>query len=367
MQLFSWKHLSKNLITIKKLIPFKVLITLFFISVFCIALATNATNDIKNTSLPKYEVLINNINPLNISNISSSNLIYSDITMNSSLAYTVSENTLEKTEQIFMPYTEGFIKLETYEQLMSPIRKVTHNFPTTFHDYDIFDNYAIVSFSGGLESVYIINLATNVATPVFFKEEDNLGKMYVSYASQIGSSTVVLAYEANAYNAFVYIIDLETATVTKSTRIQTSTYARFQKHFSLLSNGLCYFMNKSSVDIYNPFTDEHSTTPIPFSPNRILSDGTTMYAIEEAYGLLNLFNLMDSSSVSLTLPSNTYEIIDLFIDGNNLFLALFDPSGTRFINYYCIYDLSSAKWLYCMGLEHFPSYALTTIQPTYNN
>ena len=289
-------------------------------------------------------------------------LFYSDIQYKYIRGYDWYSGTLTPQQKNYVPYTEGFIEKTLYTRLIDAIMAVSPQAAPYFHDYYLEDTFAAVAYSGGLENIYLVDLQTDIAYPLTYLPEDNLGFMYVSHMRRVGDTLIILGGEANAYTSLIYTISLQTGEVLHAKRLATPLTALYKEDFAILSSGTCAFTGESSVLLYNPFTDTTSEVPFDTSPSRLLNYDDTLLVISEEVGQLTLWQLEDTLPLTLTLPLPDYRIVDMLIEDDLLVVALFDPADAHYHNYLSVYDLDTGSWLYCLGLVAPTNQALLFLQ-----
>lgn len=289
-------------------------------------------------------------------------LFYSDINYKHISAFTLEDSNLISDNLTYTPYTEGFIPTH-FHQYMYALLEESFVPPTdSFHDYYADEELGVIAFSGDLNGIYIIDWSSKVVAPLRFDDDSNLGSMYVSHITRVDNTLVILGGEANQLASLVYTVDIPTKTVQTAKRILNDDAVRYEDDFALLSSGICLFAAQGGVQIYNPFTDTETFIPLTFDTTHVLAyeeEGIVLCQTEE--GLHLRTSTLDTL---LPLPALDARIVDLYAKDGYLYLALFDAQGSRFTNYLSIYDLTSGKWMYALGLEPVKKQALLFIEPT---
>lgn len=288
-------------------------------------------------------------------------LFFSDISLKKPISYRLSEDVLMPLDDVYVPYTEGFINRTLYEKIYSIFNQYNPSIPSNFHDYYLYNDLAVVAFTGGLENIYLIDLPSSVVFPLLFEESENLGDMYVSHMQVVEDKLIILGGEAHSYSSLIYTVDFKTGEVLSSKRLPTHPSALYEEDFAILSSGECIFVAGNTLKRYNPFSDTTTTMPLPFESTRVLAYEDTGLVFGESEGRLEVLSLDGNIHTTLKMPVIDYRIVDLIAQDQFLYMALFDPAATRYPNYFSIYNLKTGEWLYALGIESLQNQALLFI------
>jgi hypothetical protein len=315
-----------------------------------------------------YELLLSNLPDAAGFNMT---LFYSDAALSSPKGYAVSEKGVSPLKTTFKSFTEGFLPSPQHKRVLSAIngfRKDLQEPPLTyFHDYYEDTSSIIVSFTGGLEAIYILDKQDLKVKKLVFLPEDNLGNMYVSHIKLIGDTFVLLGGKVNAYEAFIYQIDALSLRVKKAVQIPTHPSAISHPHYTLDSMGNAIFINDDKL-LVMPFPlDEPFYIPLPFTSQYVFSSNSQIIALSFTKDKL-LYALFDQKlklvqDGSLPLPNENVILVNGFLQENNLQLILYDPAHRVYRNYLTLYNLKTEKLLYCLALHTYKGKALLDGSP----
>lgn len=311
----------------------------------------------------RYDILLNNLKASEDFKIT---LFYSDISMQVINGFEVSRDTLTSSTTRFTSYTEGFLPLKDAQYLL----RLINTFRKTqglserfyFHDYYEEHNLAIVAFTGSLEDIYIVDKTNGLVSPLHALKSQNLGSMYVSHIKRLGDTFILIGGEVNAYNAFVYTIDAADYTVIDAKKLPTHPSAISEAHYAINSLGHAVFIGGNGIDILPYQASDALFKPLPFEAQYVFSSDsqTIVLSLKEAtlhYALLDE-NLDRVRLGSLPLFSKNTDLVKAFLKDERLYLVSYTPSTNGYINYVTLYDLSTNKIIYCMGLRPYPNAAL---------
>lgn len=294
------------------------------------------------------------------------NIFYSDVTMRTISGFEVSKNRITPLKANFKSFTEGFLASRDYNRILSLINLFRQNRGAAplnyFHDYYEDSSLIIVSFTGGLENIYVIDKQSFQVSKLHYEETDNLGKMYVSHIRRIADSLVLLGGEANAYNAFIYQIDIPTLSVKKAAKIATHPRAVHEEHYTIDASLNAVFINGTKLQVLSYKTGKLFDISLPFETDYVFSDDSRTIALSLNTSSLDyaLFdsNLSLSHSGKLSLPSKNVVLVDAFLKDNYFYLISYDGSSNLYKNYISCYDLLKDKFIYCVGIRQYRNRAL---------
>ena len=299
----------------------------------------------------KHETLVNTLKKdfkLNF------DLYYADINMLDIDVYNFNGKKLKKSFDSYASYTEGFIprsKSTTYLELINNFRKAQNLPPKNyFHDFYEDETRVIISFTGSLADIYIIDKATNTVSPLNYSTKDNLGEMYVSHIKPYGNKLIILAGKANAYASFIYEVSLDSYTILDSINLPTSPDATQDVHYGITSNGQCIFINGSKLKIYDIDTHAYHFVDLPFHANviKVIDNQILVLSVEDdklLYSILNE-NLEPLYTNTLTSPIPSFKLVDFGLVNNYLYLASYDPNNAVYPNYITLYT-DQGEMAYC--------------------
>ncbi len=311
----------------------------------------------------RYDVLLNHLDKTSDFKMQ---IFYSDISTNTIKGFEVSKNNVLPTKMRFKSYTEGFLPSKNMARILSTINafRKDHEKPplTYFHDYYEDTDLMIISFTGGLENIYIIDKQTWQVSTLQFDPSDNLGNMYVSHIKRIDDSFVLIGGEVNAYNAFIYTVDAASYSVTQVTRLPTHSSAVYEEHYTIDSRGNALFINNLGIDILTYQANQLSYKPLPFAVQYIFSNTSSTIALSLADDTAHYALFDESLNTSrlgrLTMPRANIVLVDAFLNDSILYMISYDPTSKRYSNYITLYDLTQDKLIYCLGLYPYPNLAL---------
>lgn len=298
------------------------------------------------------EIIINTQNSFDFTD---SYMLYSNINSSKIKGYPLSPSLSNPLTPDFVPYSEGFIPLSVYKQYKKIFQASNEDFSMMFQDYYEMDHFIYFAFPGDLTSFRVLDRTTNKIKPLIIEDTIMLSPMYVSHMQQVNDQLIILAGQAQSYNALIYTVDLPSLKVTNFKVLPTHPTALNGQHFTLTSDGMALFIADNQVQVYNPFIDKEFFIPIPFTATGIISESSHTVVYGEKDGVVSMSVLdhtFDPSALyTLELPAPSCKIIDLKIIGNTLFIATVDPLGVRFANYISGYDLSTSQLTYCLGVQ----------------
>lgn len=310
-----------------------------------------------------YDVLLNVPSDISDFNI---NLFYSDITMNATQGFKISKKTVSRLKADFKSYTEGFLPSVQYNTILSAIntfRKQLGESPLTyFHDYYEDKSLMIVSFTGGLENIYIIDKKSLKVRRLQYAKPDNLGNMYVSHLRRIDDTFVLLGGEVNSYHAFVYEIDADTFMVKSAVRLSTHPTAIREEHYTLDALGNAIFIGGNKLQVFSYKTHNFFDIPLNFNAHYVLSDKDKRIVLSLNIDSIHYALLDNSLRLSqignLSLPSTNTTLVKAFLKDNYLYLISYDNMNKLYKNHITCYNLLTNKMTYCLGLHQYGKRAL---------
>lgn len=306
------------------------------------------------------------LNTLNETDAFKLTLFYSDVSMNKIEGFEASKNNIAHLNLRFQSYTEGFLPRSHTKNILSSINTFRksrgENLLTYFHDYYEDDDWMIISFTGGLESIYFIDKETWVVSLLHYAEGDNLGKMYVSHIRRIADTFVLIGGQVNAYSAFVYTIDAKTHSVIKAKSLDTHTSAISEEHYTIDAQGNAVFISGNGMDILAYQSKTSAYQPLPFEAHYVFSSGVATFVLSLNTEILHyalLDNKLGLSHIgTLPLPNKNVIIVDAYLKDNYLYMLSFDPTHKLYRNYVTVYNIDSDKLIYCLALHQYKSLAL---------
>lgn len=315
----------------------------------------------------KHEIIINSIpedTPIAL------NLYYADINMLDIDAYNFNGNTFKKIHKPYTSYTEGFIPRSeslTYLELINNYRKLQKLPPKNyFHDFYEDENRIIISFTGSLSDIYIIDKIAKTVSPLTYNAEDNLGDMYVSHIKPYGDTLIILAGKANAYTSFIYQVSLDTYSTLSSISLPTSPDAIQDIHYGITQSGKCIFINGSKLKIYDVDTASYHFMQLPFYATaiKVVGDKTLVLSLEDTklqYVLLNsALELTHSNTLESPVPA--FKLVDFGLINNYIYLVTYDPSNTLYPNYITLYT-AEGEMVYSTRIGGYKDKALLEVTP----
>jgi len=310
-----------------------------------------------------YDILLNTLKNTSDFNI---NIFYSDVTMHAIRGFEVSKNKITPLKANFKSYTEGFLASHDYNRILSQInlfRKDHGAAPLNyFHDYYEDASCIIISFTGGLEKIYVIDKQTFKVSQLHYNQKDNLGEMYVSHIRREGDSLMLLGGQVNAYNGFIYQIDSSTLRVKKAAKIATHPSAIHKEHYTIDASLNAVFINGPQLKVLSYKTGELIYIPLPFEADYVFSDDSKTIVLFLNTSTINyaLFdgNLSRSHLGEIALPNKNVILVDAFLKNNHLYLITYDSANRLYKNYISCYDLLSDKLISCLGIHQYENLAL---------
>ncbi len=294
------------------------------------------------------------------------NLFYSDIRMRNIQGFKASRSHITPLHSSLQSYTEGFLPSHDVQRILTLVngfRKTQGKPPLSyFHDYYEDDALIIVSFTGGLENIYVISKTTWEVSPLRYNEQDNLGEMYVSHIKRIEDVFVLAGGRVSDYSAYIYTIDAFSYTVLTGTNIPTHPSAISDQHYTIDAAGNVLFIGGTSLDILPYASKTPINMPLLLEAQYIFSNVEDSVCLSLGadslhYVLINS-KLEIKKSGTLPLPNTDVLLIDAFIKNKHLYLITFDPSHKLYRNSIALYDLDTNKLIYCLGLYAYKDLAL---------
>lgn len=293
-------------------------------------------------------------------------LYYADISAKKILPYTLLDNKLTLSSEKMISFTEGFLPRDAYNFYMAILKQFTASqnivLPKYFHDFYEDENLVVISFGGELKDIYIIEKSNLRVHPLTYPESLNMGSMYVSHIQVVDDYLIILAGEAEAYNALIYTVYLPTFDVVDAIRLPTHASAIAASHYTLTPEGKCVFINGNGLKVYDTLASSYKLIPLGFQVSSVVNYKNSVLALgtsSEAFHYARLdsdYNI--TTTGKLTPPTPSITIVDALIHEDNLYITSYDPSYKRYANYLSIYNLQNNELLYCLGITPNKPYAL---------
>lgn len=293
-------------------------------------------------------------------------LYYADLSGKKVRSYIPTHKGLNAETKKSISYTEGFMPQSTYTfyyELLENFTQENHlPLPTALHQFYEDEDLVVLAFSGTLKDLYIIEKDTGRVHPLSYSKTLDLGAMYVSHIQKVDTTLLILAGEQESYSALLYKVHLPTFEVVDAIKIPTHPSALSQLHYTLTSSGEAIFINGNMLKAYDTFADTYRFIPLDYTASAVIPTTEGIISLGQFKELLyyTLFdtNLTPIKHNTLTLPSPTSAPVTMLYQDQLLYIASFDPQGTRYTNYLTIYDITTGEMLYSLGLKHFATYAL---------
>lgn len=306
------------------------------------------------------------LNQLTSKEIAPLDLFYSTIDLQRTEGFRVTTKGLSPLVDSFSSYTEGFITDKKFNETLNAINtyRQTQGLSSisSFYDYYEDPDYIIISLSGGLENIYLINPTTHKVHQPSFEENDNLGPMYVSHIRRVGNTYLILGGAFNLNRSYVYEMNAQTLRIEKASLIDTHPSAIHKEHYTLDSNGNALFINGQSLLVLPPDTTQAIALPLPFEPHAVFSDDSKVitFSLNTDTADYALFN-SDLDRVltgSLPLPNLGVSLVTAFLKNEILYMITFDNHHPLYKNYIMLYNLETNKPIYCLALKGHADLAL---------
>lgn len=293
-------------------------------------------------------------------------LYYSDISGKKIKPYRLYNNNVTPLENKYIAYTEGFLPKSKYSFYMNILSEFANSqgisLPSSLHDFYEDDRFVVMSFSGNLDDIYVIEKNNLRVHTLSYKEQLDLGPMYISHVQVVDDLLILLGGEANSYNAFVYKVYLPTFEVVDAIRLAVHPSAISDKHFTLTSDGQAAFINGTNLKVYDILEDTYQLIFLDLEATDVISINNTLIALGNSSSGTS-YSVIDTTQDSiitqtLTLPATTCQVVKLLADSNYLYIISYDPQYKRFMNYLSIYEISTGNLVYTLGLTSHQPYAL---------
>ena len=277
----------------------------------------------------------------------------------------------------YTSFTEGFIPSALNETLLACVnqfRSLQKLAPISYYyHYAETDHYYFLSLSDGLDTLYIINKRTHeVYTPSLSSSCKNTSdkiaahmdeKQYVYDVKEGIDTFYVLTAKANSYAAYLYHFDKQTFTLTGFKKISPSCLAVYPHHYALSSNGTSFFISEDGIQVESLITSYE--IPLSYPPTHLYYEEGQLYALGLSDQTLD-YTLFDNQlnplqTDSLSLPNSKVSLISAFLSDALLYTITYDATHPVYGHYLTLYDLSTGKIVYCMGLKRHSSLALLDV------
>lgn len=293
-------------------------------------------------------------------------LYYSDVSAKKILPYTLQGNKLVLSKEKMIAFTEGFLPKDKYDFYMDILQKFAApqniTLPKYFHDFYEDEELVVISFSGELKDIYIIEKNNLRVHPLNYSEPLDLGPMYVSYIQVVNDYLIILAGEANAYNALIYKVYLPTFGVVDAVRLSTHPSAIEDKHYTITTEGKCVFIHGNGLKVYDALESTYKLVNLDFTVTGVINYQNSVLALGEStnhfkYALLDEnYNLIATGELTPPAPNST--IVESFTADDYLYIMSYDANYRRYANYVSVYKLLSNELIYTLGIGPNKPYAL---------
>lgn len=304
-------------------------------------------------------------------------MIYGSTDLQNIQIYDVTPEQFKIHETPYTSFTEGFMPRALNETLLAYVnqfRNLQKLAPISYYyHYKETDHYYFLSLSDGLDTLYIIDKHTlKVYTPSLSNSYKNTSdeilvhmteKQYVYDVKESLDALYVLTAKANSYAAYLYRFDKQTFTLTDFKKISPSCLAVSPHHYALSSNGTAFFIAEDSIQVESLTTSYK--IPLSYTPTHLYYGEEQLYALGLSnqsldYTLFdNLLNPLQTGSLSL--PNSRVSLISTFLNDALLYTVTYDATHPVYSNYLTLYDLSTGKIVYCMGLKRYSDLALLDV------
>ena len=311
-----------------------------------------------SSTLIETSVIINNL-----SNTSFHlQMIYGSMDLQTIKAYDVIPTELTLNQTLYTSFTKGFISSSLNETLLEHVnqfRYLHHLKPITYYyDFSETEQYYFISLSDGLDTLYRIDKQTYEVRTPYQNLSDEAShvmhqKQYVYHIQEDFNALYILAAESNSYTAYLYRLDKKTLELIDFQKITPSSLAVYPDHYALASNGMAFFIEEEGLQVESLDDSYHLT--LPFSPTHIYFQEGQLYVLGVAEQVLNYVLLDHTLTVSkkgtLSLPNPNIHLLTTWLSDSILYTITYDPNHLLYGNYVTLYDLTTQKILYCMGLK----------------
>lgn len=293
-------------------------------------------------------------------------LYYSDISGKKIKPYKLYKDNVIPLKDKYITYTEGFLpksKYSFYMNVLSDFASVQGiSLPSSLHDFYENDDLVVMSFSGNLDDIYVIDKNNLRVHSLSYKEQLDLGPMYISHVQVVDDLLILLGGEANSYNVFIYKVYLPTFEVIDAIRLTAHPSVIEDKHFALTANGQAAFINGTNLKVYDILEDTYKLIFLEFEATHVTSINNTLIVLGNSSSGIS-YSVIDNTqepiiTQTLTLPATTCQVVKLLADSNYLYIISYDPQYKRFMNYLSIYEISTGNLVYTLGLTSHQPYAL---------
>ena len=293
-------------------------------------------------------------------------VFYSDIGQRFTKGFQITKQTVQTLPDRFKGYTEGFLSAKKHHQILFAVnkfRKAQGQVPLScFHDFYEDPSFYILSFTGGLENIYVIDKKNFKVSTLKYAAADNLGAMYVSHIRKVQDHLVLIGGEVNAYHAFIYTIDASSLTVKQAVKITTHPSAIHEEHYTIDAMGHAVFINGKGLQFLPFLRQKTAELPLPFEAHSLLSDNEKTIALSLTSSSVKYALFSSTLQISrlgeLALPNKNLILVDAFLSGRYLYLITYDGANKLYRNYISSYDLATDQMTYCRGIYQYKNFAL---------
>lgn len=336
----------------KKIYFTPLIFSLILLSVLLLSKTPSLSSDVILDNLPNH--------------ITMPHLYYSNISGSKIFSYTLHNNHLKPSHKKMVTFTEGILPQNKHTFYMNLLYDFVASqdttLPAVFHDYYEDEKFIVISFSGDLSDIYIIEKASLRVHPLSYNGAFNLGPMYVSHVQVIGNHLIILAGEKESYTALIYDVYLPTFEVVDAVRLSTHPSALEDTHYTLTTSGTCVFINGSTLKAYDTLQDTYTLLPLDYIATAVINYDNGFIALGQSDELLHytLFNIDNAPTRSgtLILPTANSLLVDVLPTEDYLYVISFDPNYRRYANYLTVYDFQTNSLVYSLGIKANLPYAL---------
>ena len=294
-------------------------------------------------------------------------LLYSDLTASQIETYGMQSSSIELLETPYSSFTEGFIETEKNTLLLETVnqyRSVKGQKPITYYyNYTEIDQYGFLSLTEGLDTLYIIDLATYEVTSPSFDTTYASENQYIYHISSGDDVYYLLSAQANGYKAYLYTLSKENFHVLSARRLSPPSKANRRTHYALDSSGNAYFIGNFSLLIMTP--EETINLPLNFNPDSIYCKDDEIYTFSSSELFLSYAIYKDDLGIIQTgqvnLPNKFVKLISYHIADSILYTVTYDDTHPMYRNYITLYNLKNNNILYCLALKEIDSDHLTLL------
>lgn len=339
---------------------------------FCIFLGTLGLIKLSHQNVPVFKSISG---PILIDRLQGKNfdlrLFYSDLTLSQIQTYEVNHQHVTPIDTAYSSYTEGFIEEHKNTQILDAVNhyRLSHNLPpiSYYHNYEEANGYGFLSLAEGLDSLYIIRLATHEVFTPSLNVDYALEKQYVYHVCYGNHTYYLLTAKANSYEAYWYALSPDDFHIIRSKKLMPPSKATKRNQYALDSEGNAYFVSNNSLFIATK--QENITLPLQFNPEVVFFANDQIYALSASELFLNYaiydedFGLIRSGQVNL--PNKFVRLVSWTIQDSTLYTITYDSEHPLYRNYITLYDLSSNNILYCQALKDPSSHSLALLDAIY--